>query len=286
MVRGENRATTFQSENTDNLGGYLVNPRYAANVLDLARAKTRVLQAGASLIPMETLEEKVAKLVTDPTPAWRNERDAISGSGIEFGEVALKAKSLACLAKVPFELVEDAANFGRVLRHALAQAFAVSLDAASLTGSGTDPEPLGLLNAGIAEIASTDTGSPTTWDDFISGVRTVREANYSPSGIILPEADEAALASLTGSDGHYVSAPAYVADVPRLTSGNMPAVATGGEGAVFGGWQHLFIGMRTSFEIKVLNERFADTGEIGFIGWLRADVQVAQDAAFAMIRRA
>jgi len=33
----------------------------------------------------------------------------------------------------------------------------------------------------------------------------------------------------------------------------------------------------------VLNERFAEFGQVGFVGWLRADVQVARPAALAKI---
>jgi hypothetical protein len=43
------------------------------------------------------------------------------------------------------------------------------------------------------------------------------------------------------------------------------------------------IGMRTDFRLIPLRERFlADALQVGFLSYLRADVQLAQPAAFAV----
>jgi HK97 family phage major capsid protein len=47
-------------------------------------------------------------------------------------------------------------------------------------------------------------------------------------------------------------------------------------------WDQLLIGMRTSFMLLPLRERFIDNGQYGFLAWLRADVQLAQPAAFVV----
>jgi HK97 family phage major capsid protein len=43
------------------------------------------------------------------------------------------------------------------------------------------------------------------------------------------------------------------------------------------------IGLRTDLQIQVLQERFAEIGQIGFIAWMRADVALARPGAIARI---
>ncbi len=47
-----------------------------------------------------------------------------------------------------------------------------------------------------------------------------------------------------------------------------------------GDWRQLLIGVRTELQIKVLDQRYADNGQTGFIAWWRGDVAVARPKAF------
>ncbi len=47
-----------------------------------------------------------------------------------------------------------------------------------------------------------------------------------------------------------------------------------------GDWSQLLVGIRTSLQINVLHERYADTGQVGFLAWFRGDVAVGRAAAF------
>ena len=51
-----------------------------------------------------------------------------------------------------------------------------------------------------------------------------------------------------------------------------------------GDWSELVIGIRTSFSIQVLSERYADTGSIGLLAWFRGDVLVTRPKAFAVVQ--
>lgn len=282
----ESRAMT---KGTPANGGYLVPVEYSASVLDLARNQTRVIQAGAQVIPLSAGEVRVAKLTKDPSPQWRNESEAISQDDMNLGEVVFKPQSMAVLVKASWELVADAPNLGGVLRAALAKAFAVKLDAASLYGSGTVPTPRGVKNfAGVPTVPVATNGGPVTWDPLMAGVQAVRTANFDPSGIIHAERTEAALSGLKDNTGQYLAPPSYVANVPRYPTGQVPTNLTVGTGtncsdSFLGDWSTLAIGVRTQFELKVLRERYADTGEIGFVGWLRADIQVTRPEAFYIV---
>lgn len=277
------RESRAAGEGTPSSGGYLVAPKYAAGVLDLARSKAQVANAGATIVPLSSDDVTLAKITGDPTPAWRNEHDVIASSDITFGAVRFQAKSLAVLVKASRELIEDAANFGQVLAHSLAEKFALTLDQAALYGSGTAPEPLGLLSQ-ITNNGTYPVAGINSYDPLVNAVAMVRGANYVPTATILGENTLAALARLKDANNNYLTPPSYLADIRNLPTTTIDGKGTG---EIFtGAWENLHIGIRTSFEVRVLNERFADTGEVGFIGWLRADVQNAQPDAFAVMKPA
>jgi HK97 family phage major capsid protein len=287
LVTGETRANM---EATPSGGGVLVPLTYAAGVLDEARNKTRVLLAGARLVPMSSNELQVARVDGTPDAGWRNESAAIASGDMLFSPITFKGRSLAVLVKASRELVHDAGNFGDVLQTALAEAFAVKLDRASLYGSGVSPEPTGVKTlAGVTKTPVEANGATITWTPLVNAATAIRTANHAPTGMILSERTQAALSTLTDSTGNYLTAPSYVADVARYATTQVPndlEVGTSGpvtSDAFVGDFSHLWIGVRESFAFEVLRERFADTGEYGFVAHLRADVQVSRADAFQVV---
>jgi len=95
--RGADPERRAMSEGVLASGGYLVPTILSAEIIDRARNQTRVLQAGARLIPMPNRTLDVAKWVTDPTPAWHSENAAITPSDGTIGKVTLTAQALAGL---------------------------------------------------------------------------------------------------------------------------------------------------------------------------------------------
>ena len=73
-----------------------------------------------------------------------------------------------------------------------------------------------------------------------------------------------------------------------LTTKSAPITLTGGASTdtslVFtADWSQLLIGIRTDFTLRFLGERYlADNLQYAFLAYLRADVQLAQPAAFVV----
>jgi HK97 family phage major capsid protein len=99
-------------------GGMLIPTPLAADVIDLARNQTRVLQAGAITVPMATATLKYARLSQDATAAWTAESTNIALSAAAFDSVTFTAHKLAALVAIDNELLEDAANADATI-HAL-----------------------------------------------------------------------------------------------------------------------------------------------------------------------
>jgi HK97 family phage major capsid protein len=100
---------------------------------------------------------------------------------------------------------------------------------------------------------------------------------------------QAQIAKLVDTTNQPLAAPAMVGAIPQYVTTAVPVTQTQGtSGAVAscivgGNFPELFVGMRTAMRVFVLRERYADNGQIGLLGWMRADVQLAHAASFAKL---
>lgn len=270
-------------------GGVLVPAPLAAQVLDLARAKTRVFQAGAQTVPMDSAKLTIGRQASDPSVGWFSEAQVMAESDLTFDTVELKAKTLRCLVKFSIEMLGDVDNIDTIASNAVSQAMALKLDAAALRGSGVDPEPKGLRNqTGVTIVDVGANGAAPTWDMFIDGIEAVRGSNFEPNASIHAVRTEVDLARLKDSTGQYLRPPAILDGLSRLDSTSIPidldhGTATNASEAYVGQWDQLLVGMRTDFQIQPINELYADTAERAIFCYLRADFVPARAEAFAIL---
>lgn len=287
--RGMVRAA--MSEGTDSAGGFLVPSVLSANVIDLLRAKTPIFAAGAQVIPMVSKTHDIARISADVTAtAWHAESGAIAASDVTLERVRFTAKTLPVLTKASRELAEDAANTGATVARSIAGATAVELTRAALRGDGTSNAPTGIRSTTGVGINSLGTnGAPIgTYDPLIDAIRDVRQENAEPNAAILNPRTEATLSKLRTAEGIYVGPAEPYASLLRFTTTAIPknlthGTATTATEAYVGDFRQLLIGMRTQLRIEPLRERFADTGEVAWLSWLRIDVQLEHPKGFVVI---
>jgi HK97 family phage major capsid protein len=95
---------------TDAQGGYLLPAPLAAQVIDLARNQARVLEAGASTVPMSSDKLSVPRIVADPTAAWKAENAAVTESDFTFDRVTLDAQTVHVKIRMSRERSSPAAS--------------------------------------------------------------------------------------------------------------------------------------------------------------------------------
>lgn len=66
------------------------------------------MEAGATVVPMESRTLDVAKWTGDPSGAWHTEAAAITPSDATLSKVTLTAQAFAANVEVSWELLEDA----------------------------------------------------------------------------------------------------------------------------------------------------------------------------------
>lgn len=275
-------------------GGILIPEILTGQIVDLARARTRVIQAGARVVPMANRKVTVPKWLSDPVPDWRAENSAFAEDDATLGSVDLEAKGLGVFTKVSLELLEDTDIQGE-LEHSFAKSFSQILDLSALYSTGDpdvdgNPTPTGVKStSGVAVTPLAADGEAPTWAALVDSVGRVRDANEEPNAQIMSDRTLRTLSLLPASDGSYIQPPSYLDDITRYTTSQVPndltvGTATTTSDLFTGDWSKLLIGVRSELRIFVLKERFLpDSGQIGFVAHWRGDFAVTRPAAFDVV---
>ncbi|MFD1941309.1 phage major capsid protein [Paradevosia shaoguanensis] len=274
------------AEGTDSAGGYTVPEILSARMIDRLRRRAVVFRAGAQTVPLNSDVSYVAKVATDPVPAWRVENAAVQESDPTFGRVTFTARSLAVLVKVSRELIEDSLNIETALPDVMATALALELDRVSLLGTGTAPEPRGVANFAGLTANGYAGGVLGSYSPLIKARTALRTANSDVTAYVMSPRDEGHLAELTATDDQPLIVPPSIAQTPFLTTSAMPTnlgTDTDESFILAGDWARLMVGLRSEIRIEILRERFADNLQYGFLAHLRADVAAEHEAAFTKL---
>lgn len=272
------------AEATDSAGGYTVPDILSASLIDKARAQSVVMQAGAQTVPLTSDKNTIAKVLTDPTPAWRLEGGNVANEDATFAAVVLVPRSLAVVVDVSAELMADSLNLATALPDILAAAMGEELDRVALSGSGTAPEPTGIINtSGIGTFAQDALIANYA---NLSKVRTgILTANRGPvSAYIMHPRDEGSFVDLTDNTGQPLMSPRAVEDIPKLTT---TAIAIdGGTGSdestiIAGNFAHLIVGIRSAIQVELFKgPKYISNLQYTMVAHMRADVAVQDPLAF------
>jgi HK97 family phage major capsid protein len=281
------------------LGGYLVPSPLGTRVIDLARKKARVLQAGAVTVPMESNTLTLAKVTADPTPAWKAENAQGTFSDATFGKLEFVAKTLVSLTKVSVELFEDALNLENIVESSMSQSLSLELDRAALYGQGAAAEPLGLVNTsgiGVHDMG-VNGAALTNYDPFSTAVEKILTAN-GPSeglaGIMAPRTWGTLDRLKEATTNAPLGAPASFESLQKLVTNQVPITRTQGSAnnasdVFVGDFQQLLIGTRTQLVVEISRQAGDSSGsafrdmQIWLRAYLRADVGLALPGYFTKI---
>jgi HK97 family phage major capsid protein len=259
-------------------GGYTVPEALSAILTDYAGSTSRALQAGVRIVPMGAPRVTVPKIASVPTPAWYGEGEPIAEADITMSAGVLEARRLSTLVKASIEVLQDSAlDIGQVVASEVGKSFARSIDKAVVAGSGSSGEPTGIRH--WPDVPATSITPAPTWDDMIDAVSAVRQLNRNPNATVLFERDATTLGKLKDSEGRYIPAPAYLDGHSFLPTTNL-ALEGSASYAVTGEWAYCYLGVRLTTTQLKLDQRYADTGEVGFVFHWRGDVLVADANAF------
>jgi len=279
------------AEGTGAAGGFLTPELLSGGFIDRVRNATRVLEAGATTVPLESDQQSIPRLATGVTGAWRNENTAVVQQDATFERVTFAPKTLAVETLLSFELAEDMApDSAAAIDHELSAALALELDRVALRGSGTAPEPRGIRNqtgVPITAFGGANGAAPTNYDVLVDLAATVKAANFEPDAAIYASRTGQSFSKLKDTTNQPLARAPMLTSISELTSNQVPIALTVGTSTdtseiYVGQWDELLIGVRPQIGVRFVRESSADTLQWKITAYLRADTQLRHPAAFAV----
>ncbi|MBB4987488.1 phage major capsid protein [Streptomyces nymphaeiformis] len=289
-------------------GGFLVAPQQF--VQDLLRnvddmVALRGLATVHQLIQAESLG--VPTLDTDLNDAdWTSELGTGSqDDSMRFGKRELRPHPLAKRVKVSRKLMRaSTTNPETLVRERMAYKFGVTAEKAYMIGDGNQ-KPLGLFtpNAdGIpttrdVDISTSGTGlvnvaAGNAADDLITAKYALKGAYHRRAQWLFHRLVLASVRKLKDGDGNYIwragladGEPDKILDLPYIMSEFAPS--TFGDGdyvGILGDFSYYWIAESLAFEVQRLNELYAETNQVGFIGRQESDGMPVLAEAFVRLQ--
>lgn len=285
-----------QSEAIGSAGGFLVPNGFRDMIVE------RRVQFGGLGNEAESLSTAMGNplpwIVNDDTSAANAEITPESGLWDTGADLVFATRSLGAYKyttvgasqlplKVSYELLQDSAFdlpswIARKFGERIARKQAVDW----VNGSGVG-EPVGILNAGLTNTAGIASAAPgPTYAELLAIVHALDPAYREGAKWLM---NDATLAKIQGrvdttgrpllwnQDGSLAAGLTgqMLLGFPVVIDQAMPNTANGVKSIVFGNLRDTYVIRRVKdFALVVLNELFAQNGQVGYMGWERADGMV------------
>ena len=278
---------------TDSEGGYLV-PDEFEHTLVQALEQENIVREHAHVFTTSSGNHKIPVVTSKGTASWIDEEGAIPESDDVFGQQMIGAHKVGTLIKVSEELLNDSAfDLEGYFASEFARRIGNKEEDAFFNGDGVG-KPLGILAAtGGAQVGVTAASATAVTADEIIDLFYSLEAPYRKNAIwVLNDASIAAIRKLKDNNGQYLWQPALhegtydtLLGKRIFTSPFVPEMKSGQKSVIFGDLSFYWIGDRQGITFKRLNERYADTGQIGFIATKRLDGKLILPEAVKVLQQ-
>lgn len=233
------------SESVGTSGGYRVPVQLAADVLDLARARSVIMQAGAQTATMTTNELTMTRLMSDPTISIKPENHEFAETDFSIGAVVFRPFLFGCLLKMSRELAEDGINIVATAEDVMSKALANAFDRYGLVGDGSN-EPLGIcVDPTISDTAGIGV---VEWNDLSTAATSMRSENYDPRTFVMHPSVHDKLFDSYSTNFGWIDAPPSIRGSQFLHTTNMPV-----GNIVVGDFSKMVVALRQGMLIESTN---------------------------------
>lgn len=282
-------------------GGFLVVPQqFIATLLQNVDDAVFIRQLATKNTLVNAASLGVPTLDTDISDSdWTSEiATGSEDSSLAFGKRELTPHPLAKRIKVSQKLLRAGALDAEALvRARLAYKFGITLEKGYLTGSGAQ-QPLGLFTPDVNGISTTRdvvTGSATdvTADGLINIQGFLKSAYWGAARWLFHRDGITKIRKLKNvADGTYLwqpglrgGQPDLILNSPYLVSEYVPNVwTTGLYVGLYGDFSKYWIADALDLQVQRLDQLYAETNQIGFIGRFETDGMPVLEEAFVRIK--
>lgn len=295
----DNELRDLQAD-SDSAGGYLVTPQQFVQELIKGVDNQVLIRQRARKFSLPTAASMGApRLTADPDDAdWTAEiATGSEDSAMAFGLRELHPHPLAKRIKISDKLSRMFTGIDALVRDRLAYKFAVSQEKSFLTGSGSN-QPLGVFTAssnGISTSRDVSTGNAATaptFDGLISAKYALKGDYWNRADWIFHRDVLAVISKLKDGEGQYIwrdsvrdGEPDRLLGRPVFSSEYAPNTMTSSlYVGILGDFSNYWIADALDMRVKVLDQLYAESDQIGYIGRMESDGMPVLEEAFARVK--
>jgi len=274
------RATMVTS---GNVSGGIGTSHIADRYIDIPRAASSVLEAGATIIQGLNSNVAIPKNNSGVSAAFIAENSTITESDIDIDTITMAPRMVAGTSSFSRHVLATAQpTIDELVREGLQKQITNSIDSAALTGDDTGANPTGITATSGINTKVTTGGSTMTHAESLEIIAAVAANNLDASGgafIIHP--NDAATIGATSKDtgfGTFVYENGLIAGKRVIESTHAP------EGtAFFGVFRQLYIGFFGGVDFVIDPYSSARNGVVEITATQLVDIAVAYEKAFNKI---
>lgn len=291
-----------QSKLTDAAGGYLVPDGFRNKLIEEVE-DLNPFAAAAETITTSSGNTIEWPIVSDAgTAAIVAENGAITtGADLVFDIDTLGAYKYATVGasnlplKVSWELLQDSVfDIEALIRRRFARRIAELQATHWITGDGSG-EPLGLLTPKTAYDAIASNAAGPTYPELVATVHALHQSYRRNAKWLMSDATLAVLRSMVDDNGRPLYQDAIsglsgampggtLLGFPVIIDDAMPDIGDATKFLAFGDFRQAYVIRRVkNFELVVMREVYAPNGQVGYIGWDRADGTVQDPNAYVVL---
>lgn len=270
-------------------GGMLVMPEEMESSVRALLSKQVVMRRLASTLTL-TADRKIVLASSYGAASWIGENGAYPKVDDTYGTVTIGNHKLGKIIPVSEELLHDSEfDLTGLISTSFGRAFSEGEEDAYLNGNGTD-KPKGVLvdaETGVTTAAST----AITADELLDLFYSLKPAYRQSATFLMSDGAEKILRKLkNATTGDYMWQPGLTASQPNTLLGRpvavsdyMPAVAAGAKAIAFGDFSQYTIKDTLGMQMQVLDQLYAENGQVGFKGNERTDGKLVVPEAVQLL---
>ena len=286
---------------TTTAGGHLVSTDLlASSFIDLLRNRMSVMRAGAQMLTGLQGNIAIPRMTGAATAYWVTEGNAPTESQQAFDQVTMSPKTVGAFTDLSRKLLlQSSVDVEGLVRRDLATVLGLEIDRVALNGSGTAPQPRGVLQtSGIGAVVGGTNGLAPTWAHIVELWSDVAAANadFGTTGFVTNSKVIGKLMTTEKATGtaQFVcpgfpdaSGVTSIAGARAVVSNQVPSNLTKGTSSgvcsaiAFGNWADLIIGMWGVLDLMVDPYSNSTSGTVRVVALQDVDVAARHAESFS-----
>lgn len=293
MKNPSNQIYNSLSIGEDSEGGYLAPDEFERTLITTLEEEN-IFRKLAKVIKTSSGDRKIPVVVTKGSAAWLDEGEDFEESDSVFGQTSIGAYKLGTMIKVSDELLNDSVfSIESYIATEFARRIGAKEEEAFIVGDG-DGKPTGVFHTTAGGQLGVTAASATaiTADEIIDLVYSLKAPYRKNAVFIMNDATVKAVRKLKDGQGQYLWQPSLTAGTPDTllnrpvyTSAYAPIIEAGASTIAFGDFGYYWIADRQGRSFKRLNELFATSGQVGFLGSQRVDGKLILPEAVKVLKQ-